>query len=263
MTNPRSTPRNTHWLMIAGLAIAGLAMNVACSSGNSNPADSGAGGSKADGGGAGGSGTGGMVVHVLSYTFDTDAQGWMFSNYPDPNSKNLTGAYPVDAGSGSGADGSADGSAAADAGPVDAGPPAGAPMLAWDGTIGQPNPGSLKISVTFTDCNQYVDPSINLASPKNLTGKMLHGRLQTTTGTFSGGAQLHVTTGSDFAYQAGQFNIAPTGTFGLATLDLTNPTGTVNPAQVVGVGVQIYSGSVCPYPNAGTPVVFNLDTITD
>jgi hypothetical protein len=38
---------------------------------------------------------------------------------------------------------------------------------------------------------------------------------------------------------------------------------TLNPAQVVGIGVQIYSGSVCPYPNAGVPVVFNIDTIVD
>src|SRR5436305_6079123 len=55
MTNPRSTPRNTHWMAVAGLAIAGLAMNVGCSSGGSTPADSGAGGHDS------GTGTGGKV----------------------------------------------------------------------------------------------------------------------------------------------------------------------------------------------------------
>jgi hypothetical protein len=281
MTNSRSTPRNTHWLAIAGLAIAGLAMNVGCSSSNPSPSDSGAGG----GTGAGGSGAGGkdagstdtQVVHNINYTFDTDLQGWAFSTYADPTTRNLTGAYLPDGGgtdTGSATDGSTSdantdgavadgGSTTADAGSSDAGPSAGAPTLEWDSAVGQPSPGSMKISVTFTDCNQYVDPGFNFPTPKNETGHMLHARMQVTSGTFSGGAQLHVTTGSAFDYGYAPVTIQPDGTFALVTLDLTNPQGAVNPAQVVGMGLQIYSGGICPYPNAGTPVVFNIDTVVD
>ena len=190
-----------------------------------------------------------------------------FSTYADLSSKNLTGIYPVDGGSsvdtGSSSDDGGD-AAVADAGsPVDAGPAPGAPTLEWDGVVGQPTAGSLKVSVTFTDCNQYVDPGINFTLPKNETGHQLHGRLQVTSGIFSGGAQLHITTGSDFAYGYAAINIAANGTFSPVTLDPANQAANVNAAQVVGVGLQIYSGGICPYPNAGTPVVFNIDTIVD
>jgi hypothetical protein len=251
-------------LAIASLAIAGLAMNVGCGSSSSNT-DSGAGGGTGAGGsGAGGkvdSGTDTQVVHNINYTFDTDLQGWVFSTYPDPNAFNLTGAYPVvDAGSGSGD------AAAGDGGGTDGGGGGGtppAPKLEWDGTLGSPNPGSAKLTVTFTACKQLVDAIFNFPLPKNETGHMLHGRLQVTSGTFSGGAQLHVVTGADFAYQSAPFTLAPNGTFAQATLDLTNPAGTVNPAQVVGIGIQIFTGDICPYPNSGEQTGLNLDTIVD
>ncbi len=279
MTNSRSTPRSAHWLAMAGLAIAGLAMNVGCSSGSSNPADSGAGG----GTGAGGSGAGGKVVDSgtdtqlpknINYTFDTDLQGWAFSTYADLTTKNLTGVYPVDGGS-SGDGSTASDAAADDAGATadaaaddagataDAGAPAGAPTLTWDSAIGQPSPGSLKVSVTFTDCNQYVDPGLNFPLPKNETGLKFHASLQVTSGTFSGGAQLHVTTGADFTYAYAPVSLATNGTFASVTLDPLVQTAAVNAAQVVGIGLQIYSGGICPYPNAGEPVVFNIDTVTD
>ncbi len=274
MTNSRSTPRNTLWLAVATLAIAGMAVNVGCSSSSSTPSDSGAGGGTGTGGsGAGGktdSGTDTTVVHLINYTFDTDLQGWAFSTYADPTTRNLTGAYlALDAGSDTGSASDAGDAAASDAavadagGTIDAGPPAGAPVLDWDSVVGQPAAGSARVSVTFTDCNQYVDPGINFAMPKNETGHMLHARLQVTSGTFSGGAQLHVTTGSDFAYGYASVTLVANGTFAPVTLDLTNPSGTVNPAQVVGIGLQIYSGGICPYPSAGVPVVFNIDTVVD
>ncbi len=118
--------------------------------------------------------------------------------------------------------------------------------------------------MTFTDCNEYVDPGLNYnhaeerdrpRATRPAPGHVRHVRRRR--------AAAPLATGSDFAYQSGQFTIQPDGTFGLATLDLTNPTGTVNPAQVVGIGIQIYTGDICPYPNAGTPVVFNIDTVTD
>jgi hypothetical protein len=259
MNHSSHTARPTRWLMVACLVVAASTLDVAgCSSTDSTATDSGAGGRPGSGGhpGTGGGAADASVTHVISYTFDTSTQGWMFSTYPDPISTNLTGAYVVDGG----ADG---GVLPTDAAVGDGGAPAPTPTLAFDGTIGQPTAGSLKITAAFTDCKQYVDPGISLAIPVNVASKMLHARLQVTSGTFAGGAQLHVTTGTNFAYAAAQFPLAASGTFGLATLDLSNPTGSVDPAQVVGIGIQIFTGDTCPYPGAGTPVVFNIDTITD
>ena len=96
---------SSRWLMIASLAITGMALNVGCSSGTSTPADSGtgSGGSNTAAGrhtGTGGSntGTGGATVtHVapLPYTFDTTVQGWSLSTYADPAGHNLAGIYPA------------------------------------------------------------------------------------------------------------------------------------------------------------------------
>jgi hypothetical protein len=52
--------------------------------------------------------------------------------------------------------------------------------------------------------------------------------------------------------------------YSAGTLDLTGAfTPPIDPTAVVGLGVQIFSGDVCPYANPGVPVVFNLDTVTD
>jgi len=59
-----------------------------------------------------------------------------------------------------------------------------APTLTVDSAVGSPSPGSLKMTATFTDYNQYVDAIINLSPVINLTGKTLHASLQLTSGTF-------------------------------------------------------------------------------
>ncbi len=213
------------------------------------------GGSTGSGGrtGAGGSGTGAgaALPKNINYTFDSDVQGWAFSTYADPNTTNLTGLYPIDGGAG-------------DAATPDAGAGVAAPTLTWDSSVGQPGLGSLKIAVTFTACNQYVDPGINFAPVKDETGLAISGRLQVTSGMFSGGAQLHATTGTSFAYAFAPVSIPTTnGTFSAATLTAAGQAAGVDFSMVDGIGLQIYSGSVCPYPNAGVPVVFNLDTFVD
>jgi hypothetical protein len=156
---------STRWLTIASLVAAGAAVNMGCSSSSSNPGDAGMGGHDA-GSGSGGhvgtdAGTDTQVVHLVNYTFNTGIEGWMFSTYADLGSRNLTGIYPAPDG---GAD-AGDAGAAADAGGGDAGAPPPTPTLEFDGTTGNPAAGSLKITVTFTDCHQYVDPGINLARP--------------------------------------------------------------------------------------------------
>ena len=253
---------STRWMMIVSLLAAGAALSVGCSSSDGN-ADAGGTGGKGTGGGTGiggSTGTGGAVTHVVVYNFDTTVEMWSLNTYADPNSRNLAGVYPTDGG--------------IDAAPVtfDGGVIA-APTLTFDGTVGSPSPGSLKVTATFTDCGQYVDAAISGLSPlRNLTGKTLHGKLQVTSGTFSGGAQLHLSTGTNYdAYTSIGFLLGANGTFGDASLPLTNPpadpTHPIDPTSVIQIGVQIFSGSACtttmPYPNAGMPVTFNIDTITD
>jgi hypothetical protein len=256
---------SARWMTMASLLVAGAAANLACSSDNKATDAGGGTGGKLD---SGSTGTGGaivdagnpdvQVVHLLVNNFDTTTEMWSLNNYADPNSRNLFGAYPTDG--------------AVDAQVFDGGVVT-PPTLTFDSTVGSPAPGSLKITATFTDCNQYVDVAINLAPTKNLTGKTLHGRLQVTSGGFSGGAQLHVSTGADYgAYAKADFALTATTppTFSNAALDLTNAipsTGVLDPTNVIQVGVQIYSGAACttalPYANAGETVVFNIDTITD
>ena len=50
--------------------------------------------------------------------------------------------------------------------PASAWTAAWSPTLEWTGTDGDPNPGSLKVTVTFTGFKQYIDPQINLATPR-------------------------------------------------------------------------------------------------
>jgi hypothetical protein len=252
----------SRWLMIAGLGITVAATSSAgCSSSDNPKTDGGTGGSAKDGGGTGGAG--GAVdagPPLVNYIFSGSDQGWKLNPYADPNRLNLAGNYGSDAG------------VPQDAAIVDGGVVGVMPTWAYDPTIGSPDPGSLKISVTFTGYNQYVDPFIVISPIADLTHNMLRGRLQLTSGAFSGGAQLHVQTGADYAgYAASGFTIGAAGTFAMASIDLDTATSTgsasLNPAMVISVGIQIFTGDPptvgAAYPNAGVPVVFNIDTVTD
>ena len=257
---------STRCMMIASLVAAGVGatMDMGCSSSSSSDS-TGTGGTTGGAGGRGGTtvvdaGTDTTpVVHLVSYTFDSSVQTWALSTYADTNSRNLGATYATDGGG-------------ADAQTFDGGVVT-APTLTFDNTLGNPSPGSLKVTATFTDCGQYVDATVVLNPTINLTGKTLHGRLQVTSGNFSGGAQLHLQTGADYgAYTKSDFSLGVPGTsFGEAALNLATAVSDTNvvldPMLSIQIGVQIFSGSACtallPYPNAGAPVTFNIDTVTD
>jgi hypothetical protein len=250
---------NTGGAMLASLFVGVAMLSVGC--GSSSSGTNGTGGVSGGTGGGGGAmagatggssgtgGAGGAVVPTLSYTFDTGLQGFALSTYAEPAPRNnLAGIY-------------------------DAGTSPGGPTLEFDSSVSDPaGGGSLKVTATFTAYGQYVDPIINLPAPgRDLSGKTLHARLQFTSGTFAGGAQLHVTTGTSFGgYGKGDFTSLIMGTWSTATMVLnTTPSSTpeaLNPAIVMQVGVQIFSGDAML---AGTPLlvpqmaVFNIDTITD
>jgi hypothetical protein len=259
------TNASTRWMTMASLLVACAALNVACSSSSNNDnGDSGASGI----GGKTGTGTGGSttsgagggppVVHMVQYTFDSTVQGWILSNYPDSPARNLAATYATDGGG-------ADAQVFPDGGVV------AMPTIGVDLLHGSPSPGSLQVTATFTDCNQYVDAIFNFPTALNLTGHTIHASLAVISGGFSGGAQLHLSTGPFTAYLKAPFAPLTTpGTYSAAALDLTTAvadTGTKDPTMVGQVGVQIFSGTAClpgmPYMNAGQLVTFSIDTVTD
>jgi len=255
MKNP-----SARWMMIASLLAAGAVLNLACSSSDGTTDAGGGTGGKID---SGSTGTGGKidsgtpVTHLLAYTFDSSTQMWDFDQYPATNERNLGLKAPADAG------------ANPDAQTFDGGVVA-APTVTVDPAVGSPA-GSLKVTVTFTDCNQYVDPVVNISPALNLTGKTIHAKLQQTSGGFSGGAQLHASSGTSYVYVSAPIVLPTTpGTFADGALDLAAavaPTGTVfEPSAIVQVGIKIFSGyppTCTAYANAGQVVTFNIDTVTD
>ncbi len=162
------------WLVVASLIGCGVAGVV---SSNVGCGDSDATGSGGSGGGAGGAG--GAVVPRYADTFDTDKEMWTLSTYVDANYKNLGAASDPDSG------------VSLDGGMV--------PTLEWSGACGDPSPGCLKLTVTFSGFKEYVDPQVNVATPVDfMTGghNIVRARIRLVSGTFpTGGIQFHVSSG--------------------------------------------------------------------
>jgi hypothetical protein len=187
---------------------------------------------------------GGGAGPDLSYTFDEEPQGWGLNNFDDPNATNLGAAVP---------------------------PGGTAPTLAVSSTDGDPNPGSLQLTVGFTALDQYVDAVVNLGQPGlDLSGKTLHAMVRLVSGAIPvGGLQFHASSGAAFTYGSQTFVGGSTLTAGSwipLTLELGAITGSgFDPTQIVQIGVQFYSGfsgNGTTFTSAG-PVVFEIDTVTD
>src|SRR5262245_44913025 len=228
------------WLFvvgIAGVALAGvISSNVGCGDGGGGAAGS-SGGSGGSGGGGGGSG--GAFVARYSDTFDADKEMWTLSDYPDTNYFNWGAALNPDSGV------SLDGGVA--------------PTLEWSSTDGDPNPGSLKVTVNFTGFKQYIDPQVNLATPQDFSGThgILRARIRLVSGNFpAGGVQFHVSSGltapNSYVYVSAPFIGAGSLTAGSwITINLDTSTvaptdGRVfDPTQIVQIGIQFTTGD--PY----------------
>jgi hypothetical protein len=178
----------------------------------------------------------------LSYTFATGNPGFSYNTFvPAPPQANVAGA--------------------------EAGTPA---TLTFDSVEGNPAPGSLRASMTFTAYQQFAEIVLGPRPPVNLTGKTLHAKVRLTSGTFSGaagaGATLRAYTTSSYVFGSGPYTTLTLGTWTDLVFDLSTATATNwNPSMVVQIGIQFYSGDP---PEAGTfvgpnDVVFHIDTITD
>ena len=262
----------TEWLLVAGVAALGavgiVSSNAGCGSSSASPdgggATTGTAGTSAGGttGGGGHAGTG-SVTPRISYTFDTasssDSMNWKLSDYPDGfPSKNLGAYMNPDAG-------------------LNLTTP---PSIAWaaDDSEGSATSGSMKITVSFTAFDQYVDPNINLATPVDLSGShsLLKMKVRLVSGTFNvGGMMFHVSSGltapNNYVYVSAAWvnaSMLPTnGSWYTLTLDtsvLTPTDGRVfDPTQIVQMGVQFSTGGAFDggAPPAG-PIVLEIDTIS-
>jgi hypothetical protein len=243
-------------IVVTGSAFAGvISSNVGC--GDSNNATAGSGGSS--GGGSGGTtgngGGGGQKPVKLSYTFDTatssDSTMWKLNDYMDPASppKNL-GWYSK-------------GDAAI----------ASLPTFEWasDDSESSASSGSMKITVTFTDYGQYVDPVINISPTVDLSNSTLALKVRLLSGNFSnGGVQFHFSTTQKYTYGAGQWMDATTFTnnsWKITSIDTATASPATagadwDPAQVIQVGVQVTSGTMTATSTLPTgPLVFEIDTV--
>jgi hypothetical protein len=139
--------------------------------------------------------------------------------------------------------------------------------------VGNPTPGSIQVTATFTDFDQVLQPVIVLNPNIDLTGRTLHAwaRLDADDAgmTFNGGVKLEVAS-LFYLYpvNAPVTRLSP-GIWTDVTLDLValkNQFSSFDPSQIALVQVQF---STDPAPDGGTgtftpvSVSFHIDSVTD
>jgi hypothetical protein len=231
----------------AGIGGSGGSTGAAGATAGSGGAAAGAGGSggaAAGGGGVAGQGGagGGATPAVASflYDFDTGAQGFVLNTLAAVGNLATT---------------------TADGGTL--------PTFAWDGTVGDPTSGSLKVTVDFTGYGQFVQSTIDVNPPINATGKTIHVFVRLDSGAFLGGAQILAQSAGGQVAPASTLTTLAAGTaWKELTLDLTaahTASASFDPSQLTEISIQFTSGSNPADGGAFTPVnaVFHIDSVTD
>jgi hypothetical protein len=215
-TNTAGTGGSTSTAGTGGSATAGRG-------GNSSAGTTGGGGT---GGGSAGA-NGGLPCPGVG-TFDNDMQSFQLNTYMDPAA-----------------------GAAINLAVTEAGTPA---SMAWDGSDGDPLPGSFKVIAPFTDYKQFVDIQRNYGSTmlKNWTGMKLHVRAKVDDGGGNPspmnpmGVQPYVNTGSNYGGYCGKYvNLKTGGGWNDYVLDLGADctTSGADPSMVIAFGVSFQAGS--------------------
>jgi hypothetical protein len=207
---------------------------------NPNPGTTGTGGS---GTGGSGTGTGGMGTNVTGpivgtplATFDTSVNGFALNDYHDTGgNKNLADAM------------------------APASPP---PTLSLDTSAGNPTPGMLKVTATYSGPRQYVDlqNKMFMSMPQNWTGGTLHVRIKVASGNYGGGAQVYALTGN-FIFGGTYTNVAMGSNWQEFTVNLDSPMHPdpgYDPSKVIIFGVQLNNGDM----GTAGEVTFNIDSFS-
>ena len=128
------------------------------------------------------------IVGTPVATFDTGLQGYIVDPYHDTNQTNL-----------------------ADPAVIGQRPGMEMPTLSFESGMGSPSPGCVKIVAPYFGASQFVQlesMSFGTSNTRNWTGGKLHLRIQVIAGTFTGGAQVYVKTGSAYVFGGTYFNFA-------------------------------------------------------
>ena len=142
------------------------------------------------------------------------------------------------------------------------------PTMTFDGTEGSPSPGSLKVVAPFFGANQYVDiqntSQFGMSNLQNWSGGTLHVRIKITSGTFTGGVQLYVDTGTTYSFGGTYTNVGKGSDWQEFVMSVDSPMSFGNAAtysakSVIAYGLQLNTGSAGA--NAST-VTFNIDSFS-
>ena len=230
-------------LLLGGLGCFGSDPNENSQIWTPSPGQTGTGGTTGSGGSTGTAGTSGgnamgPIVGTPLATFDTGVDGFAFSTYDEPANLNRSSSSMKG-------------------------------TLSVDSSVGNPEPGSLKVVAPYSGASQYVDiqKSFGTGSPQDWSGKTLHVRIRATDGTFKGGAQVYAITTSQFIYGGKFTTFAQNANWQEFTLDVSmpangdgaNPGSGYDPTKVVVFGVQLNTGSS---GGGSTPVTFHLDSFS-
>jgi len=184
------------------------------------------------------------IVGTPVATFDTGLQGYIIDPYHDTAQTNL-----------------------ADPAVIGQRPGLEMPIESFDSAMGSPSPGAVKIVAPYFGASQFVQlesMTFGTSNTRNWTGGTMFLRIQVIEGTFTGGAQLYVKTGSAYVFGGTYINFPTGGGWKEFPLDINAPmtlgmSGTYNPAEVISVGVQLNTGQ--SGADAG-PVTFLIDSFS-
>jgi hypothetical protein len=253
-----------HEASALGATLLLAAAALACSEGSDDGATTGTGGSEEEGTGGTTNGTGGTVTAGSTsiggstaaagapaatprWTFDSDQEGW-----------NIEWIENFEGQAGAGGAGTTAGDVAS---------------LSWDGDVGDPERGSLRLEGQYTAKDQKVQVQINLDSAEDLTDRIITARVYLDSGLAGseedpGGAMLFTKTGDDWVWGDGGWHNLTSGAGWTeirmeasvpAAVDENAPS-TYDATQVRAIGVHVATGS-----NADAvwePAVVHIDTIS-
>jgi endoglucanase len=178
--------------------------------------------------------------------FDASAEGWRLDDFADPLLTNLGAPGP----------GSAPAAAA----------------LAFVASDGDPRPGTLRLTATFTGFDQYGQILFVFGEPGvDLSGKTLRARVRLIGGPlFGGGVQLAAFSGPTFVAADGPLLDAaalPEGGWVSVELALDQArTATFDPSRVAGLAVRLRSGSAAAggvFAPDGQATEIEIDSVAD
>jgi hypothetical protein len=227
-------PRLSHLPHLAALLALGLTTACGDKGGDDDPAAPGA------------------KVETL-FAFDEAVEGFTFQDYTpgDPMYTNLFDVAPANA------------------------------VLSWDGGDGSDGkPGRAKLVMNLSDWNQLADIQVNFMGDdvQDWLGKIVKARVMLESGfstnpSCPGGTYVFVKSTADYTWARGatenldQMTLGSWHTISIigdapAEVDTADPNKTYDPAQMLSVGIQFYSGGGGSCTEDPAPVTAYVDTFT-